>query len=95
MFSPVLPIVSHELSAPLVYQEWGTPLHPSDELFSLEELEDFRSTDLDYLSGFGRDKLLVASTSKHTLSQAVESPPAKKRRKIDISALRNIIPRVS
>ncbi|KAJ7805791.1 hypothetical protein B0H14DRAFT_3484751 [Mycena olivaceomarginata] len=65
------------------FAEWNADIGRSDDVFNLDELEEFRNTDLDFLTARTAVK---RSHSKESLQER-----ASKRRKLDIASLRNVI----
>jgi hypothetical protein len=112
VFSRVLPGVdraTYENPDSFDCPEWGTPAISSNERsFSVNDLEEFKSTSLDYLTTFrrggisppggGRESSPVGpERTSHTPKHALPTPehPPAKRKKLDISSLRKIIPQVN
>ncbi|KAJ7165041.1 hypothetical protein C8R46DRAFT_1097996 [Mycena filopes] len=66
--------------------EWNAEADSTDEVFNLDDLEEFQSTDLDNL-------LSLRTTPKRSFSEASfwSEPPPTKRRKLDVASLRDTI----
>jgi hypothetical protein len=67
-------------------REWNADINSSDDIFNLNELEEFKSTDL--------TSLILGRTAKRSQSESPLQEPPSKRRKLDIASLRNAIPQV-
>ncbi|KAJ7789918.1 hypothetical protein B0H14DRAFT_2626614 [Mycena olivaceomarginata] len=63
--------------------EWNADISRSDDVFDLNKLEEFKNTDLDFLTARTAVK---RSHSKESLQER-----ASKQRKLDIASLRNVI----
>ncbi|KAJ6588536.1 hypothetical protein B0H19DRAFT_1099889 [Mycena capillaripes] len=64
--------------------EWNVDVDSSDDIFDLNELEEFKSTDLTFLN--------LGSTPKRSHLEGSLQEPLPKRRKLDVASLRNAIP---
>ncbi|KAJ7777925.1 hypothetical protein DFH07DRAFT_569632 [Mycena maculata] len=69
--------------SPLNLKEWNATIDSTDDVFSLNKLEDFKSTDLDFLP-------LGGVKRARTEEPADDLPP--KRRKLDLASLGTVIP---
>ncbi|KAJ7846068.1 hypothetical protein B0H14DRAFT_3681884 [Mycena olivaceomarginata] len=63
--------------------EWNADISRSDDVFNLNKLEEFKNTDLDFLT--------ARTAVKRSHSKASLQERASKRRKLDIATLRNVI----
>lgn len=67
-------------------REWNADINSSDDIFNLNELEEFKSTDI--------TSLILGRTPKRSNSEGPLQEPPSKRRKLDMASLRNAIPQV-
>lgn len=78
-------------NTPAMLKEWGSSLDvDGEDIFSLDDLEEFQSTDLSFM------QVSAAITHHKDLpekSAELEEPP-RKRRKLDTTTLYNVIPQV-
>ncbi|KAJ6481781.1 hypothetical protein C8R45DRAFT_311970 [Mycena sanguinolenta] len=63
--------------------EWNADIGSSGEIFNLDELEEFKNTDLNFL--------MHGNTVKRSQSSGSLQERPSKRRKLDIASLRNVI----
>ncbi|KAF7342046.1 hypothetical protein MVEN_01791900 [Mycena venus] len=67
----------------LNFSEWDGSIGSSDDIFSLDELQEFKNTDLSFL---------FLGNTKRLYSEGSLQERAPKRRKLDVASLRNVIP---
>jgi len=70
--------------SPRNLHEWNAGVRPSEDIFDLKELEEFKNTDLSFL--------IVGNTPKRSHSEGSLQERASKRRKLDMASLRNVVP---
>lgn len=66
-------------------KEWNAAVNSTDDVFSLDELVEFKSTELDFL---------LLGSVKRVHPEEVVDEPSPKRRKLDVGSLRNVVPQV-
>ncbi|KAJ7701833.1 hypothetical protein B0H17DRAFT_1044866 [Mycena rosella] len=71
---------SNTKRSPPQLTEWNADIHTDDDPFNLDELEEFKSTDLSFLM------------LKRPHSEEPADTPPLKRRKLDVASLRDMIP---
>ncbi|KAJ7507355.1 hypothetical protein B0H11DRAFT_2219170 [Mycena galericulata] len=77
------PPESSSKRSPSNLKEWNTSIDSSDDVFSLDQLEEFKNTDLDLL--------LLVNVKRAHAEGSMDEPPLK-RRKLDVASLRNVLP---
>ncbi|KAJ7031572.1 hypothetical protein C8F04DRAFT_1109799 [Mycena alexandri] len=82
-FTPKPPENSTKRSLPRL-KEWNADVDFGDEVFNLNDLEEFQSTNLNFL--------FLGNTAKRSYSEVSLGEPPTKRRKLDVASLRNAIP---
>lgn len=103
-FAPAAPIhLGPKTNTTHSLKEWGSPidLAGGDELLGIEGLEDFESTNLEYLVSFApisshphdEHKMTKPTPTPESFDRDLGQPPATKRR-LDFEPLHDIIPQV-
>lgn len=77
---------------PRLLKEWGELIGPDDDVYDLDDLDEFESTDFSSL--FLVNSALDESNRIRKLSTLDREEPPLKRRKLDIYPLHDLIPQV-
>jgi hypothetical protein len=77
---------------PRILKEWGEPIGPDDDVYDLDDLCEFESTDFSSLCRVDSSSDESNRTRKHSFTNTEE--PQLKRRKLDIYTLHDLIPQV-
>ncbi|KAJ7481718.1 hypothetical protein FB451DRAFT_1030618 [Mycena latifolia] len=76
---------SNTKRSPPNLKEWNADIDSGDDLFDINELEEFKNTDLSFL-------MLGAAKRSHSEEPVDDAEPPLKRRKLDVGSLGDIVP---
>jgi hypothetical protein len=103
-FSQVPPVVAGQMTRQRIHElkEWGTSANGDDDSFSLNDLEEFKSTDFQWAPPGAMDPRIgsdavsvpILTLARKYSSTKMTEGPKPKRRRLDISPLHSIIPKV-